>query len=103
MVLYEACIEQWPSDGIKLSYGVAILLIMAVFPPLVVGIVHARIASYLNEHARTQKDSRRAQKELERNKKTTMLLSGKFTLCGDVGWVDKRETGHFYRGQYQQS
>lgn len=54
---------------------------MAVIPPLVVGIVHARIAKYLNEHARTQKDSRRAQKELERNKKTTVLLSGESAFC----------------------
>lgn len=77
-VIYEVCIEQWPSHNYRVSYAVAVLLIMAVIPPLVVGTVHARIANYLNTHARTQKDSRRAQKELERNKKTTFLLSGEY-------------------------
>lgn len=86
IVLYEACIEVWPSEYYKLTYAVAILLIMAVIPPLVVAIVHARIASYLNEHARTQRDSRRAQKELERNKKTTMLLSG-IVIIFAISWL----------------
>ncbi|KAJ4430938.1 hypothetical protein ANN_19531 [Periplaneta americana] len=48
--------------------------------------VHARIASYLHAHATTQKDSRRAKKELERNRRTTLLLTGIAVLFA-VSWL----------------
>ncbi|KAJ9574575.1 hypothetical protein L9F63_008258, partial [Diploptera punctata] len=48
--------------------------------------VHARIASYLHAHATTQRDSRRARKELERNRRTTLLLSGIAVLFA-VSWL----------------
>lgn len=48
--------------------------------------VHARIASYLNAHASTQRDSRRARKELERNRRTTLLLTGIAVLFA-VSWL----------------
>jgi neuropeptide Y receptor len=77
LVLYETCIEKWPSAQLKVAYAVCMLLLQAVIPALVVCVVHASIASHLNTHAKTQKDSRRAQRELQRNRKTTLLLSGK--------------------------
>lgn len=57
-------------------YSACILLVQAVIPALVVGVVHARISSHLHAHAKTQRDSRRAQRELARNRRTTLLLSG---------------------------
>ncbi|XP_046666920.1 neuropeptide F receptor-like [Homalodisca vitripennis] len=75
LVLYEICIESWPSQHLKVMYSAAILLVQAVIPALVVGGVHASISSHLHAHAKTQRDSRRAQRELARNKRTTMLLS----------------------------
>lgn len=76
VVLYETCIERWPSQRLKVSYAVAVLLVQAVIPALVVCVVHARIASYLHAHAHTQKDLRRAHREIQRNRRTTLLLSG---------------------------
>lgn len=52
---------------------------MAVIPPLVVAVVHARIANHLRVHTMTQKDSVRAKREIERNRRTTLLLSGELT------------------------
>lgn len=76
VVLYEICIESWPVQELKVLYSACILLVQAVIPALVVGVVHARISSHLHAHAKTQRDSRRAQRELARNKRTTLLLSG---------------------------
>ncbi|KAG8307197.1 hypothetical protein J6590_028472 [Homalodisca vitripennis] len=76
VVLYETCLERWPSQQLKISYAAAVLLVQAVIPALVVCVVHARIASYLHAHARTQKDRRRALREIKRNRRTTLLLSG---------------------------
>lgn len=84
VILYETCIERWPRQEWKILYAICVLLVQAVIPALVVGAVHARIASYLHAHAKTQKDSRRAQRELHRNRRTTMLLSGKINLIFKV-------------------
>ncbi|XP_054262500.1 neuropeptide F receptor-like isoform X2 [Macrosteles quadrilineatus] len=86
VVLYEMCIESWPSQELKLLYSVCILLIQAVIPALVVVVVHARISSHLHAHAKTQRDSRRAQRELARNKRTTVLLSVVAVLFA-VSWT----------------
>ncbi|XP_046664430.1 neuropeptide F receptor-like [Homalodisca vitripennis] len=75
VVFYEICIESWPSQQLKVMYSAAILLVQAVIPVMVVGGVHASISSHLHAHAKTQRDSRRAQRELARNKRTTLLLS----------------------------
>ncbi|PSN40738.1 hypothetical protein C0J52_16798 [Blattella germanica] len=86
VVLYEACIERWPSSRARLFYAVCLLLLQSVIPALVVATVHARIASYLHAHATTQRDSRRARKELERNRRTTLLLTGIAVLFA-VSWL----------------
>jgi hypothetical protein len=94
LVLYEACIERWPSVDAKLGYTFFILLIMYVIPILVVAVVHARIASFLRTHTANVHSvaaaaaagggpaadansaaNRRAQREITRNKRTTTLLS----------------------------
>jgi len=76
VVLYEACREKWPSTDIKVAYNIAVVLIQAVLPATVLLVVHIRIAAYLHAHTASQKDSRRAQRELQRNKRTTLLLIG---------------------------
>lgn len=76
IILYEYCLERWPSTDIKVAYNIAVLLIQAVLPTAVLLIVHIRIAAYLHAHTASQKDSRRAQRELQRNKRTTLLLIG---------------------------
>ncbi|XP_054263884.1 neuropeptide F receptor-like [Macrosteles quadrilineatus] len=86
VVLYETCIERWPSQRLKVAYAVAVLLVQAVIPALVVCVVHARIASYLHAHARTQKDLRRAHREIQRNRRTTLLLSGVAILFA-LSWL----------------
>lgn len=78
LVLYEMCLEQWPSQDLKVTYTVAVLLLQAVIPALVVGVVHARIATHLRRHARGQRDMRRVHRELERNRRTTLLLTCEF-------------------------
>lgn len=80
LVLYETCIEKWSSQRLKVGYAACVLMVQAVIPALVVGLVHAQIAAYLNAHARTQRDSRRAQRELQRNRRTTLLLSGRSSI-----------------------
>lgn len=74
--LYDTCIEKWPSHNLRIIYTTCILLVQAIIPALVVGVVHARIASYLHTHAKSQKNVQRAHRELRRNKKTTILLLG---------------------------
>ncbi|CAH1390567.1 unnamed protein product [Nezara viridula] len=86
LVLYETCIEKWSSQRLKVGYAACVLMVQAVIPALVVGLVHAQIAAYLNAHARTQRDSRRAQRELQRNRRTTLLLSGVAVLFA-VSWL----------------
>lgn len=80
VVLYEVCREKWPSTGIKVAYNIAVLLIQAVLPATVLLVVHIRIAAYLHAHRASQKNPRRAQRELQRNKRTTLLLIGTYVL-----------------------
>ncbi|KAF6212182.1 hypothetical protein GE061_012703 [Apolygus lucorum] len=93
MFLYHSCIEMWPHPTLKVMYTVCILMIQAVIPSTVVVCIHARIARYLHAHATVQRDSRRAQRELSRNKRTTILLSETFSqnLC-------RNSTCQEYRG-----
>ncbi|XP_025412492.1 neuropeptide F receptor-like isoform X2 [Sipha flava] len=86
VILYEACIEKWPSTDIKVAYNIAMVLIQAVLPATVLLVVHIRIAAYLHAHTATQKDSRRAQRELQRNKRTTLLLIG-VAIIFTISWL----------------
>ncbi|KAG8326652.1 hypothetical protein J6590_035746 [Homalodisca vitripennis] len=97
MILYEMCVEQWPSQKLKVFYTTSVLLVQAVIPVMVVGVVHTRIASHLRSHARTEHDQTRMNRKIERNRRTTLLLSivailfalswlplGVFSLLADV-------------------
>lgn len=78
LILYEMCVEQWPSQTAKMMYTTGVLLVQAVIPALVVGAVHTRIATYLHRHARSLHDQRRVHREIERNRRTTLLLSSEY-------------------------
>ncbi|CAH0387019.1 unnamed protein product [Bemisia tabaci] len=75
-VMYEVCLEQWPSQAGRMVYTVVVLLCQAVVPASVLILVHLSIAAHLHCHARTQSDGRRAARELARNKRTTFILAG---------------------------
>lgn len=75
ILLYERCIIHWPSRSIRNIWNIALLLTQYGIPILVLSVVHARIKRYLSKHMMGQYDPRRAQKEIERNRRTTILLS----------------------------
>ncbi|XP_050549049.1 neuropeptide F receptor-like [Daktulosphaira vitifoliae] len=86
IVLYESCLEKWPTTEIKVAYNIAIVLIQAVLPATVLLVVHIRIATFLHTHTTSQKDPRRALRELQRNKRTTLLLIG-VAVVFTVSWL----------------
>ncbi|XP_071540845.1 neuropeptide Y receptor type 6-like [Panulirus ornatus] len=75
ILLYSRCVVHWPSRGVKNVWIFALLLTQYGIPIVVLSVVHARIKRYLGQHLMGQYDARRAQKEIERNRKTTILLS----------------------------
>ncbi|XP_071440849.1 neuropeptide Y receptor type 2-like [Hetaerina americana] len=86
MLLYETCIERWPSRTAKLSYTVSMLIVQYVIPIVVLGCIHARIAAHLNAHAQALCGSRPARRALARNRRTTLLLAGVAVLFA-VSWM----------------
>lgn len=82
LVLYETCVEVWPSPHLKVTYTASILVLAAVIPVVVVATVHTRIATHLYHHAHTRNhhDERWVQREIERNRRTTLLLSGEMSV-----------------------
>jgi hypothetical protein len=96
MLLYETCIERWPSRAAKLSYTVSMLIVQYVIPIVVLACIHARIAAHLNAHARGTVSngaagealcgSRPARRALARNRRTTLLLAGVAVLFA-VSWL----------------
>uniref|UniRef100_A0A0P4WCN1 G-protein coupled receptors family 1 profile domain-containing protein n=1 Tax=Scylla olivacea TaxID=85551 RepID=A0A0P4WCN1_SCYOL len=84
LLLYEKCVETWPSPVVKYSWTIALIIMQYVIPILVLSIVHGRIHNYLSSHAMNQRDPRRAQRDIERNRRTTMLLTSvaaTFAVC----------------------
>ncbi|XP_042220741.1 neuropeptide Y receptor type 6-like [Homarus americanus] len=75
ILLYSRCVDHWPSRSAKNVWIIALLLTQYGIPIVVLSVVHARIKRYLSQHMMGQYDARRAQKEIERNRKTTILLS----------------------------
>ncbi|XP_050701808.1 neuropeptide F receptor-like [Eriocheir sinensis] len=84
LLLYEKCVETWPSPMVKYSWTIALIVMQYVIPILVLSFVHGRIHKYLSTHALSQRDPRRAQREIERNRRTTLLLTSvaaAFAVC----------------------
>lgn len=86
IVLYKRCMIHWPSEGVKYTYLIALILTMYVLPIIILGVVHASIKNYLSHHMIDQQDSRRAHREIERNRKTTMLLTA-LAIAFAVSWL----------------
>ncbi|XP_046382345.1 neuropeptide Y receptor type 2-like [Ischnura elegans] len=94
MLLYETCIERWPSRAAKLSYTIAMLIVQYLIPILVLACIHARIAAHLNSaHARANGHDavgggggRQARRALARNRRTTLLLAGVAVVFA-VSWL----------------
>ncbi|XP_015914016.2 neuropeptide F receptor-like [Parasteatoda tepidariorum] len=81
MVLYNKCIEQWPSTHAKAMYTILILIAQFFIPSIVLTVTHFRIKSYLNRSVRrhdaksSPRTSERLRKELKRNNRATVVLS----------------------------
>ncbi|KAG8179621.1 hypothetical protein JTE90_002439 [Oedothorax gibbosus] len=80
MVLYDKCIEHWPSNYVRASYTVLILFAQFVVPSIVLTVTHLRIKAYLNRSVRKHdathapRTSERLKKELYRNGRATIVL-----------------------------
>ncbi|XP_063880817.1 LOW QUALITY PROTEIN: neuropeptide Y receptor type 2-like [Scylla paramamosain] len=109
IVLYKRCIFQWPSRAARNTWLILLLMTQYGIPILVLSVVHARIKQYLGHHLMGQYDARRAEREIERNRKTTILLSTiavAFAVCwlpwhvvnllADFEYEGLREPTHFY-------
>lgn len=109
IVLYERCIFHWPSRTARNAWLILLLVTQYGIPIVVLSVVHARIKQYLGHHLMGQYDARRAQREIERNRKTTILLSTiavAFAVCwlpwhvvnllADFEYEGLRDPKHFY-------
>ncbi|XP_014242347.1 neuropeptide Y receptor type 2-like [Cimex lectularius] len=78
LVVYEACLERWPSRAAQAGYTLAISVAQFAFPVLVLSTIHARISSYLRLHLSSppvDSSCKRARREWRRNRRTMMILS----------------------------
>lgn len=53
LIVYEACIERWPSRAAQGAYTLSISVAQFAFPVFVLSTIHARISSYLRLHLST--------------------------------------------------
>ncbi|GFT12372.1 neuropeptide F receptor [Nephila pilipes] len=115
MVLYEKCIEHWPSNHAKALYTILILVAQFVIPSIVLTVTHLRIKTYLNRSVRkhdarsSPRTSERLKKELRRNNRATVVLSfisivfacswlpwNAFNIMADFDLLSKLPPEHFY-------
>ncbi|XP_066964516.1 neuropeptide Y receptor type 6-like isoform X2 [Macrobrachium rosenbergii] len=83
-LLYRRCVEKWSSPVVKYAWNITLIVIQYIIPILVLSFVHGRIQNYLSSHQMSQRDARRAQREIERNRRTTILLTSiaaAFAVC----------------------
>ncbi|XP_054715308.1 neuropeptide Y receptor type 5-like [Uloborus diversus] len=115
MVLYEKCIEQWPSKHAKAIYTILILVTQFFTPSVVLSVTHFRIKAYLNRNQRkhdaksSPRTSERLRKELRRNNRATVVLSfisvvfacswlpwNAFNIMADFDLLSSMPTDQFY-------
>ncbi|KAL1137934.1 hypothetical protein AAG570_009629 [Ranatra chinensis] len=78
LVVYEACVERWPSRQAQAAYTLALSLAQFALPVLVLSTIHARISSYLSVHLSSppvDSTCKRARREWRRNRRTMMILT----------------------------
>lgn len=86
ILLYKRCVPSWPSIEVKYTYLILTMVLMYVFPITVLSAIHASIKRYLARHMMNKNDSRRAHKEIDRNRKTTILLTA-ISVAFGVSWL----------------
>ncbi|MCL4160416.1 UNVERIFIED_CONTAM: hypothetical protein GTU68_041232 [Idotea baltica] len=84
--IYDTCRDNWQPPNIKAFWTICLLLMQYVIPILVLGFVHVKIRNFLRENQATMRDPRRMQKEIERNRRTTTLLTS-VALTFAVSWL----------------
>lgn len=50
VVIYEVCVEKWPSPLLQCIYTLSLSVIQFLVPVLVLSIIHTRISAYLSVH-----------------------------------------------------
>nr|XP_053639900.1 neuropeptide Y receptor type 6-like [Cherax quadricarinatus]XP_053639902.1 neuropeptide Y receptor type 6-like [Cherax quadricarinatus]XP_053639903.1 neuropeptide Y receptor type 6-like [Cherax quadricarinatus]XP_053639904.1 neuropeptide Y receptor type 6-like [Cherax quadricarinatus] len=108
-LLYEKCMESWSSPVVKYTWNITLIVMQYIIPILVLSFVHGRIHNYLSSHKMSQRDARRAQREIERNRRTTILLTSiavTFAICwlpwhvvnllADFNYAGFQEPEYFY-------
>jgi hypothetical protein len=50
ILVFEACVERWPSPPAQAAYTIVISIAQFAFPVLVLSTIHAKISSYLSVH-----------------------------------------------------
>ena len=86
ILMFRRCLLHWPSESVKYTYNICVLVMMYVIPITVLSMVHASIKNYLGGHLVDQYGRRQAQREIHRNKKTTMLLTA-LAVAFAVSWL----------------
>ncbi|KAF2362076.1 G protein-coupled receptor rhodopsin-like [Trinorchestia longiramus] len=74
-LLYERCVELWSSRTVQMGWMITLFLIQYVTPILVLVFVHIHIKNFLNKHKMHNLSAARKSQELDRNRRTTILLT----------------------------
>lgn len=74
-LLYEICMEQWPTPQWRLAFTVGILLVQYLAPILTLAVTHARIKTFLRQHMANGSIGNRIKAEIQRNRRVTQVLT----------------------------
>ncbi|KAA0195326.1 hypothetical protein HAZT_HAZT002919 [Hyalella azteca] len=74
-LLYDRCVELWSSRSVQLAWLITLFLIQYIIPILVLVSVHINIKNFLNKHQMHNLSAARKTQELDRNRRTTILLT----------------------------
>ncbi|XP_013784684.1 neuropeptide F receptor-like [Limulus polyphemus] len=91
-VIYEKCIEEWPSSSSKLVYLLITLIAQLAIPATVLLTTHFRVKAHLNftvmkqSGRRSTLKSERTQRELRRKQRATMVLLN-VSLVFTISWL----------------
>ncbi|XP_039300481.1 neuropeptide F receptor [Nilaparvata lugens] len=78
LILYEACVEKWPSKTWQICYTGCLMMAQFLVPFLVLSIIHLKISTYLAVRVSTpprDANSKRAKREWRRNRRTMVILT----------------------------